>query len=524
MKGRTLTGFAIAASLLVFTPAEAAVAANASWIVPGPWSSNQAESRSSFQCAANQVMIARAHDRDENGNTRYRCATVGWAQASVTVGVEGWGSWIKESSGITSWCGANRVLVGREHSGDENGRTRYRCGVLRVGNAQLALGSPEWTGDIKESNSSYGCPADQVMVGRKHRGDENGQTNYACSQIRWGQESTPMTAGTVAGPYRESASRFECADGEVMTSRKHQGDENGSTWYQCSSVTINGQRAKSMGSLWTSGVRESSSDVACPGDFFITGREHSGDENGPTTYKCSQLAVQGQSIVRTIKAGLSAYLVESNSDFTCAPGTAMIRRTHAGDENGVTRYDCAAPAIAGNFGVNTQVANAVSSAVGVPAAPGQRADRTTMGIDDSNYLHLDIGGEGWTTAYGIESGFRSAININDRTTHSQTGRLIPNLVQVQNWGTSPGYPVADRSVDYITMQGAPLTSKNASEMARTLRADGSIALWIDPAEVVDGVRVEQRIRELAGTLGKSVAWSCWDEFNGTAGNPKICIW
>lgn len=526
---------AVGAALLAAVPGEAATAddtavtsdtaptANASHITPGSWSAGQTESRSSFQCGVNQVMVARAHDHDENGATRYRCASVGWARASVTVAVEAWGPWIRESDGTTSWCGANRVLVGREHLGDENGTTRYQCGVLRLGSAQLALGAPVTTDDITESSSSYSCPGDRVMVGRKHRGDENGQTNYACSAIWWDLESAPLSPKGMAGPYRESASRFECADGELMTSRKHQGDENGSTWYQCSDVTIGGQRATTMTSTWTTGVRESTADVSCPEHTFITGREHSGDENGTTTYRCSQLAVQGRPVVRTIATGLSPYLFESRSDFVCPPGTAMTRRWHTGDENGLTRHDCAAPAIAGNSAVNTHISSAVRAAVGVPAAPGAQADRITMGIDDDHFLHLDIGGEGWTTAYGIESGFRSAVNVNDRTTHSQTGQAIPNLVRVQDWATSPGYPVTDRSVDYLTMQGAPMTDRNASEMARVLRADGRIGLWIDPGELVDGVRVEQRIRALAAALGKPVDWSCADEFRGNAGNPKTCI-
>lgn len=523
MKHKTLAGVMVTAALLIFMPMETAIAANNGHIAPGAWSSSQRESSSVFQCGTNQVVVARAHDGDENGNTRYRCASIRWAGASSTVNAESWGPWVKESDGISSWCGANRVVIGREHRGDENGNTRYRCGVVQLGTAQLTLGAPSWTDDIRESNSSYSCPADQVMVGRKHRGDENGQTNYACALLWWDHEATPLIAKGIVGPYYESASRFECGDGEAMTSRKHIGDENALTWYGCSDVTVGGQRARTLSSSWTSGSRESDSDVVCPGDTFITAREHTGDENGNTTYRCSQLAVQGQPVVRMITTGLSPYIVESHSDFTCPSGTAMIQRTHAGDENGFTRYDCASAVIAGNFGVNTQIARSVGLAVGVPAAPGRRADRRAMGIDDAHYLHLDIGGEGWATAHGIESGFRSAININYLETHSQTGDPIPNLVRVESWATSPGYPVADRSVNYITMQGAPLTSKNVSEMARTLRSDGRIDLWVDLDLDSEGVSVKQRIRDLAARLGKTVDWSCVDEFKGTAGNPKTCI-
>ena len=50
-----------------------------------------------------------------------------------------------------------------------------------------------------------------------------------------------------------------------------------------------------------------------------------------------------------------------------------------------------------------------------------------------------------------------------------------------------------------------------------------IRLRIDPGQVIDGVHVDQRIRERAVALGKSVDWSCADEFVCDASNPKTCI-
>jgi hypothetical protein len=233
--------------------------------------------------------------------------------------------------------------------------------------------------------------------------------------------------------------------------------------------------------------------------------------------------VQGQAVTATTTTELSAYQMESAADFACPAGTVMTRRTHIGDENGLTRYGCGAPGVRGGFGVVTEIVRAITDEVGIPAVPGAVADRATMGIDEDHFLHLDVGGEGWASAYGVESGFRSAINVNDRTTHSQTQRPIPNLLQVESWATAPGYPVADRTVDYVTMQGAPLTGRNVEEIARVLRPGGRIGLWIDPAETVEGVSVERRIRELATRVGGTVDRSCTDEFQGRAGNDKICI-
>ncbi len=174
----------------------------------------------------------------------------------------------------------------------------------------------------------------------------------------------------------------------------------------------------------------------------------------------------------------------------------------------------------------TEVVNAVRAKVGVPSTtnPAKFASRADMGVDGSYHVHLDLGGEGYHEVYGMASGFRDAINLNAQTTDSQPpfGR-IPMLVQVPDWATEPPYPFVNEIADYITAQGAPLTAKNVSEIARLLRVGGKAGLWIDRA------RYQSAINQLAQLLGCTPTYStdpgsgCIDEFGGSAGWPKVCL-
>lgn len=76
--------------------------------------------------------------------------------------------------------------MGRRHSGDENGSTRYQCADVFNGfNIPRNAGTCSWTADIRESNGTFlNCPGNQVMVGRRHSGDENGSTRYFCCNLQ----------------------------------------------------------------------------------------------------------------------------------------------------------------------------------------------------------------------------------------------------------------------------------------------------------------------------------------------------
>jgi hypothetical protein len=174
----------------------------------------------------------------------------------------------------------------------------------------------------------------------------------------------------------------------------------------------------------------------------------------------------------------------------------------------------------------TEVVNTVRAKVGVPSTtnPARFASRADMGVDGSYHVHLDVGGEGYHEVYGIASGFRNAINLNAQTADSQPPYgQIPMLVQVPDWPTNPPYPFIDGIADYITMQGAPLTAKNVSEIARVLRIGGKAGLWIDRDEY------QGAINQLAQLLGCTPTYStdpgsgCTDEFDGRTGWPKVCL-
>ena len=168
-----------------------------------------------------------------------------------------------------------------------------------------------------------------------------------------------------------------------------------------------------------------------------------------------------------------------------------------------------------------EVADKVRQKVGSPAQPGKQVDRSDIGISDTYYLHLDVGGEGRRSENGLETGFLDAININDTeycTVCKEPNQPIPNLVRVEKWITNPAYPFKNNFADYITMQNAPLTEKNVDEMARVLRKDGKICLWIDTE------KFGPQILRLASKLNTTpIHDSDHDEFKGKAGHPKILI-
>ena len=178
----------------------------------------------------------------------------------------------------------------------------------------------------------------------------------------------------------------------------------------------------------------------------------------------------------------------------------------------------------------------VRDKVGDPATtnPANFVSRADMGVGSNYFLHLDIGGEGRFTEHSISSGFENAMNANAQTKNSQNNQAIPLLVHVNAWATSPSYPFQDRTLNYATMQGAPLTEKNVQEIARLMVPGGRVGLWISLDQ-----NTLQRAQELATSLNSTVQFSCagpdrapsgWqctaacvDEFNGKYPFTKICI-
>ncbi|MFK0202438.1 hypothetical protein [Streptomyces lavendulae] len=138
----------------------------------------------------------------------------------------------KESSGIPAVCVGDQVLIGRAHSGDENGMTTYFCGWVEINGVRAQVGEVEWSDYLPENRSDFTAPSSKVLVGRHHYGDENGPTKYAFASLLWRGEEVRMTPLRETIPQRESNSDSKGEAGEVMVGRKHTGDENGLTVYR----------------------------------------------------------------------------------------------------------------------------------------------------------------------------------------------------------------------------------------------------------------------------------------------------
>lgn len=88
------------------------------------------------------------------------------------------------------------------------------------------------TAGMKESGSYFLCPSNTVMTGRYHKGDENGQTQYATAIIKIDGKTTILEEGINSTSIKESSGIwFKTDENRVMTGRHHSGDEKGETIY-----------------------------------------------------------------------------------------------------------------------------------------------------------------------------------------------------------------------------------------------------------------------------------------------------
>lgn len=144
------------------------------------------ENNSNFLCPTNTVMTGRYHSGDENGLTQYEYATLkavdehgNAVSGTITVEDVQWSAAISESSGSGFEAPTNRVIVGRQHSGDENGNTKYATAVVKFNGTAAFVGSITQSSPIKESDGRwFKTDSQRVITGRRHSGDENGNTIY----------------------------------------------------------------------------------------------------------------------------------------------------------------------------------------------------------------------------------------------------------------------------------------------------------------------------------------------------------
>lgn len=133
-------------------------------------------------------------------------------------------------------CPTDQVLLGRAHYGDENGTTTYYCGLILIDGQQVQVSAPTWSDSQRESNSAFAAPHNQALVGRLHTGDEHGSTRYATASMTLSGRTVNLSSYRWTLNQIESNSYSKAGVGEVMVGRQHSADENGPTSYQYATI------------------------------------------------------------------------------------------------------------------------------------------------------------------------------------------------------------------------------------------------------------------------------------------------
>lgn len=325
---------------------------------------SQKASKEHYLCSLNRILTGRCHSGDENGKTWFEDAGLeavdefgNRVSGEISVTSVEWSEWSKESSGQGFDALNNRVLVGREHRGDENGKTRYATAIVQFNGKNCMTTDRVSSSSIKESKGIWCCSdSERVMTGRHHSGDENGRTYYNYSKIYSLEPSTePASKGTIIVPnirmqsesMNESKSSFLCPSNMVLTGRLHSGDENGSTVYEYASLKAISASGEVIADAditvqnvtWVEHGEESTGEgYDAPYGKVIVGRRHYGDENGGTAYAIGEVFYNGHPTFIS-NYHVSAPKKESDGVWFKTNGHNVITaRHHYGDENGTTYY------------------------------------------------------------------------------------------------------------------------------------------------------------------------------------------
>ena len=151
------------------------------------------------------------------------------------------------------------VIVGRKHTGDENGLTYYLTGKPKIFDVDLCNEVHEvriavldrYNSDsFKQSNLNFTCEGNNVIVGRTHTGDENGFTTFVYAELAVkkvnliGKYNYSIGVVEPKDPllFEESIKIAKESNGEwafsklgeyylPMVAMSHSGDENGTSTY-----------------------------------------------------------------------------------------------------------------------------------------------------------------------------------------------------------------------------------------------------------------------------------------------------
>lgn len=143
-------------------------------------------------------------------------------------------------------CPVNCVITGRHHVGDENGQTTYEYSTLKAVDKDgksvsgiITVEDVQWHTSIKESFGRFEAPINRVIVGRKHDGDENGKTQYATALVKLnGEGTTVLDSGSTLISKESSGEWFKSDATSVLIGRYHNRDENGYTYYYTGKIII----------------------------------------------------------------------------------------------------------------------------------------------------------------------------------------------------------------------------------------------------------------------------------------------
>jgi hypothetical protein len=162
------------------------------------WSPEEPESETDFTCPTGKVLIGRKRhtgiddDSDENDPTQHLCGTPMQYGEPIKVEDAKWSDEYDEHDHVYI-APHSQFITGRYHHGDEEEPTKYKH--ARAVNAR---GEPVWVkmeGGWHEFEEGEGptflCPANTTMIGRKHTGDENGWTGYVCGSLWGGAQRDP---------------------------------------------------------------------------------------------------------------------------------------------------------------------------------------------------------------------------------------------------------------------------------------------------------------------------------------------
>jgi Concanavalin A-like lectin/glucanases superfamily len=175
------------------------------------------------------------------------------------------------------------------------------------------------------------------------------------------------------------------------------------------------------------------------------------------------------------------------------------------------------------------LAERIASIVGKPARAGARATRAQVGLTATSEVHVDIGGCGYYTNLTGKTrcGFPDAININDKTTNPDSdppNENVPALVLVNRWATNPIYPLEDEFADYVTMQSAPLYDVYVPQIAKLLRRNGAVGLWIDEERWASQIAVLAELLNCEPIRCTAANHNLdMDEFKGAYVFPKLLL-